>query len=149
MHGNKFCIICTQKLRRLSYARQSTFLRINTASFCFYLAYYLYLFSWDWAPNTVIKLQKSRDWSRQRVQESNITCLWKKVNLPEPYSPIQALHINRADLHTAENQYVCGPFQSRCSRTFAFTAPALWATKKHELLIHMDGCVCVCVEGRG
>ncbi len=33
------------------YARQSPFLHINTTSFCFYLAYCLYTFSWDRAPH--------------------------------------------------------------------------------------------------
>ncbi len=42
MHGNKFGIICTRKLRFIctpnmfvSYIRQSPFLHINTTSFCF------------------------------------------------------------------------------------------------------------------
>ncbi len=31
----------------VAYTCQSPFLRINTMSFCFYLAYYLYVLSWD------------------------------------------------------------------------------------------------------
>ncbi len=31
----------------VAYTRQSPFLRINSTSFCFYLAYYLYALSWD------------------------------------------------------------------------------------------------------
>ncbi len=54
MHSHTFRIICTRKLRItctlnrcISYIRQSPVLRINTTSFRFYLAYYLYAFSWD------------------------------------------------------------------------------------------------------
>ncbi len=32
---------------RVAYKRQSPFLRINTTSFRFYVAYYLYALSWD------------------------------------------------------------------------------------------------------
>ncbi len=66
MHTNKFHIICTWKLHIIctpntfvSYIRQSSFFRINTTSFHFYLPYYLYGFSWDRAQ--IINILKTQN----------------------------------------------------------------------------------------
>ncbi len=77
----RFHIICTQKLHIkcmpnmcISYER-SPFLHINTTSFCFYLAYYLYVFSWDLAQiSTYMVLYKTQLQLWLLLRLTNIIC---------------------------------------------------------------------------